>query len=149
MLEDTIQATTKGFVEWHMLRDGFDYILNNNGKDHYFPREEGEYYAIVYNTFGCTQASANVIKIGTVPETSSIEARDEISVFPNPVADVLSVTAPAGSIISVIDITGGTIFDQTAVSEVSEINVHSWSAGMYLVRIRDKGNARLIKVVKQ
>ena len=71
---------------------------------------------------------------------------EPISVFPNPVEDVLNVKAPAGVKLQLKDLTGRIILTAFADEEITSISVSSIPAGIYLLSL---DNITTVKAVKK
>jgi autotransporter-associated beta strand protein len=76
---------------------------------------------------------------------------DKISVYPNPVKDVVNVdfsniSTPAR--VSVLDISGNNLMNISVDESVARINVSSLEAGMYILRINTTGDCYEQKIIK-
>jgi|GEM_PF-4931902 len=75
-----------------------------------------------------------------------------IKVFPNPATNLLNVTglSPEVKQISLIDITGQTIWNSSTVSESELIDLSSVTGGIFMLRIiNNDGGVQVIKIVKR
>lgn len=71
-----------------------------------------------------------------------------ISVFPNPVSDIINITSDinlAGYTFEVMEVTGKMVTTATLTGETSTVNISALPKGNYIYRIHDKSN----KLVKQ
>lgn len=76
---------------------------------------------------------------------------EKISVYPNPVADNLSIQLPENvSVVNVYDIMGKKIHQQQAENGVMQIDVAKWPATQYIVEaIYSDGHKDVVRFVKQ
>lgn len=58
-----------------------------------------------------------------------------ISVYPNPAINVVNITNVVNTTVEIFDITGQLIFTEDVVSEVEQINVSDFKAGIYIINI--------------
>lgn len=103
-------------------------------------------YAVAVTYYGCTDTSScyNVIVSGINENTTA----NNITIYPNPVKDQLSITAKNEKInsVNIISVTGKTV--KTITQNTTTINVADLTKGFYLLQIQtDKGIAtkRFIK----
>jgi hypothetical protein len=91
------------------------------------------------------------IRLGDEPATDIRVIRPgkglETSVYPNPASGSFSVEAPVHSQIALINIAGQVVHRQTAVAQVTTIDLSNMLTGLYLVRVTDGSNVRTIKLV--
>lgn len=116
-------------------------------------------YGTLFTT--CWQGTGNVlqgnftyVKINAVNNlgvSSSVEIDSELSVYPNPVKDVLDVNYSAGiSELSVFNFTGQKIHSSKHNGTSAKINVESWQKGTYILQLTDKnGNTSSRKFIKK
>ncbi|MEZ4954363.1 MAG: glycosyl hydrolase [Saprospiraceae bacterium] len=89
--------------------------------------------------------------IGTCINPVSVQDFQQLNLtyYPNPVTDILNIELPAGkNEITVYDVTGR-ILDATTVSaSLFKYDMHSFSAGMYFVAVKNGEKRAVLKVVK-
>ena len=61
--------------------------------------------------------------------------KSSVTLYPNPSADRITVSAPGQSTISIISPTGSVIHQQKTTSELTEINLANQASGVYFVKI--------------
>ncbi len=71
-----------------------------------------------------------------------------VSVYPNPVNDVLHVNATNGTI-SLYNVTGGKIYEETVKTNNNEIDFSGYSKGIYLLQVKDNDEIFIQKVIKE
>lgn len=76
-------------------------------------------------------------------------ANNLISLYPNPVKDVLTVTTTkANTQISIVDLNGLLVMNQTLNGFLNSLNVSSLPIGIYLCKIESEGVIETLKFVK-
>ncbi len=86
----------------------------------------------------------------TAPSGITTVQGDAISIFPNPVADKLYITAPAGQHhILIRDLLGKTVYKATSNNNKEAINLSSIPKGLYFVTVSGKDYTRTQKVTKE
>jgi hypothetical protein len=97
-----------------------------------------------------SQATSGPLPQDTIPK---VAPADIISVYPNPVADVVTVHAKQlqtlkGKSAILLSSTGKIIFEQVLQSNNDKIRIGHLPAGLYLLSIGDKGSKTNFKLVK-
>ncbi len=74
----------------------------------------------------------------------------ELSVFPNPCANVLNLSVPAsfGGSIRILDITGKVVVEHTSIQTSGAISVEGLSPGVYSLILADKDQLHTVKFIK-
>jgi hypothetical protein len=72
-----------------------------------------------------------------------------VSIYPNPANDVIVVTAPIGSSITVLNINGQVIKKQLTEGSETTLNVSDLSADVYLVQVQTAEGIATQKVIKK
>ncbi|HZV71361.1 MAG TPA: lamin tail domain-containing protein [Saprospiraceae bacterium] len=87
------------------------------------------------------------IPVGVHPVQSS----EVVSIYPNPVDQILTVRIEEGNTgtVSVADVFGKIILQQTVSSKTITINTTSWNAGIYFVMTEVNGTQLINKVVRR
>ncbi len=102
------------------------------------------------NSYRCTIHSGMTGTI-TVQGTAGV-SENHITGFsfsPNPVTDVLTVTAPQViDRIQIFDMTGKTILDAPGLNPMSKIYMHNYNAGTYLVKVSAGTTVKSFSIVK-
>jgi len=85
----------------------------------------------------------------TVSGISKINSGQPAIVFPNPATNYITVQGIIGSLITVSDLSGKTIYKQPMAGENENIDVSSWASGVYVISV-EKGNNRTVnKIIKK
>jgi hypothetical protein len=106
--------------------------------DFYIPSQSGDYYLVVSDTNGCSGVSNTFSFIVGIIEVSENYL---LQIAPNPVTDILHITAPQAKTIEVVDVLGRIICQQShKINQVKlsdegkfQIDISGLSAGVYLV----------------
>jgi hypothetical protein len=91
----------------------------------------------------------NIIE-GSAPLSIEDEALADLSIYPNPVDDVLVIktaTSLTQKIATVFDITGKKVYNQQLLN--NELNVSSLQSGVYFLRIESNGKSIRRKFIKK
>ena len=116
--------------------------INSETNKTYKPAADGIYHVIVTSLFGCVSASSDNYTY-KVLALENIEALG-ISVYPNPVVDLLIIDGNVGAI-SIIDAMGKVVFSTVSTSESVKIDMSSFAPGSYFVNINGKSSVLLLK----
>ncbi len=135
-------STTKSYATYQWYKG----VLPISGATSatYTITNDGSYNVRVTDTNGCTSGSAsypvNFLSIGTA-------SASDISIYPNPATDVITVSAPVPVSVTIRSIDGKLIMQQ---DNASTIDIHELSGGMYLLSVSDKEGhvLKLEKLIK-
>ncbi|MCF6133132.1 YCF48-related protein [Flavobacterium wongokense] len=73
-----------------------------------------------------------------------------VSVFPNPVRDILNLTAMDSIIsVSVYTISGQIVFSEKSETPIQKIDLSTLSSGVYFVKAATKNGSKTIKIIKE
>lgn len=124
----------------------------------YIATSGGDYTVAVTKT-GCTGMSSATTVTQTSPKENEtmaiVDGSLEISAYPNPVSDILSVKINSSNLetegsIEVIDILGKVVTAATLSNHRTEIDCKQWTKGLYFIRYKDiGGRIGTLKVVKE
>ena len=86
-----------------------------------------------------------------VANNASVDAAalTAINLYPNPVADVLYVSAPTASEVALLDMSGKVIAVRSLNGQEVSFDMSSLAGGVYMVRITNADQVTIQKVVKQ
>lgn len=75
---------------------------------------------------------------------------NEVSVYPNPIHDVVNVKATAEiTEASILDIHGKTLISNSPHAANVMLNINNYSAGIYLLKVSTKEGTKTIKITKE
>lgn len=80
---------------------------------------------------------------------SENEAAHNVNIFPNPVSDVLNVSAPGFKEFDVINFLGQVVYSNTITSEQTTINVSNLTNGIYFIRLKADNKVETMKFIKR
>ncbi|MCS6935348.1 MAG: DUF4465 domain-containing protein [Chitinophagales bacterium] len=109
-------------------------VMNN--KIHYIPQigvvtTDTITYRVCDVLNACSQAKL-IIHITGVIAVDDVKA-ESVQVFPNPFRDVLTLSAPAGQHIRIINALGKTVAETITENTQTVFDTHSWANGIYFV----------------
>lgn len=108
---------------------------------------EGEYFVIVTDSNDCSNSDTIFVSVITfIPENFFI---DGYRIYPNPATDKIMIEKKNSLKATVIfNNLLGVVFYQTEISDIkSEIDISSFSKGIYFLLISDENNARTEKII--
>ncbi len=104
------------------------------------------YYIDDVNVHCCTCDSTTSLHAGV----GEIKNEDDVSVYPNPATNSLTVTLIKGEgVLAIYNVLGENVFTTKIVNIQTEIDVSEWARGMYFVEVRTEKGVRRKKVVKE
>lgn len=106
----------------------------------YVPTENGNYYTVVTNSYGCTGASNSIDVIGLGIDNTP---GSSLAIFPNPSVDVCMIYFPKieGGKLRIVNAAGAAEFSENNLSgEMYKLNTASLPSGFHLVRLYDREN---------
>jgi len=149
----TPQADTFSYFIYDMkpTPDG-GFVMVGQAKDDTYPYENPTQrgWIIKVDSNGCS--GPDDPQCWPLAVANTVKNNQEISVYPNPVTDVLQINNPLSNamLLQLTDITGKLLLRQTVAKGHAEISLQSFSPGMYLYRFTDsKGYVQVGKLVKQ
>jgi len=95
--------------------------------------------------------SVSVVVVNGVSIAQANYALSGVSVYPNPVQDILSIHQPSNDKykLDIFDMTGKMVFSSTVTENNSSIDIKDLTAGIYMIKLIDKnGNLGVYKIVK-
>lgn len=99
-------------------------------------------------TFATDSTSVQVTRLAATTLSTSTYNFDKVSVYPNPVTEVLNIELNKNSILEIVkiyDISGKEIFADT----VSQIDMSSYNSGVYLVEVKSNFGISTHKIIKE
>jgi len=114
---------------------------------------EAEYIPMIYGNYEVEIVSGQCVLQSSSAYTV-LDIEDElpsITVFPNPVANILNISGVAiGSGISVLDLTGKILIStQLDSPNAIELDLTNFDSGVYLVRVGEGSQVVTRRIVKQ
>lgn len=132
-------------------------VLNFNGSGN--PAGNYEFVAFTRYNDGVSNTSSNFSCLEAkgyngsgnktdITATSENNANWNIKTYPNPVREVLNVSAPEGSQIELLNIQGQTLITSETRTNDYLIDMTSYPQGVYLLRIQKDGFTTIRRVIK-
>lgn len=144
---DTLTATGNGTVQWYDCNN--QQVITGATDNIYVATASGNYAAIITNG-GCSDTTQCVSYSSVNGELSML---NELSVFPNPAEEKITVTSSAETIqsIEVLNLIGEKVFIENYFSprKKIEINIHKLPSGFYLLRIKTSSGSSNEKFAKE
>jgi hypothetical protein len=123
-------------------------LENIQGRE-YTPEAGGDYFVRVVSASGCVSEPSNIVSF-TVSNTLQI-GMSKITVFPNPVNDLLYISPglPHGEPFRLELLTlGGRVLIMRNITSESFINVAGLSPSVYILRISQGEESRVMRIIK-
>jgi len=79
---------------------------------------------------------------------SSFYSESQVTVFPNPATNHITIKGISGSIITASTLSGSIIYKQVMAGESKIIDVSSWASGTYLIFVETENNRSVSKIIK-
>src|SRR5690606_12040355 len=131
----TLHAT-QGFSSYQWFAAGQPIPGATN--DTYSPQSEGGFSVTAVDSNGCSNSSPVYnVKLGLINLTA---AGSQIMIYPNPVRDMIYIESPVEFTVILSSMDGKQILKQ---HQATSINMTSYPAGMYHLRITDTNGAVL------
>lgn len=107
-------------------------------------------YAVIVIDGACSDTSACVSLIGTSAGINENVLLNSVSVYPNPVKDILTVKNTSGQAVSfvVVDMNGKEISKSTTVLSATTVSTSTWNQGVYFVKFSSINGEAILRVVK-
>ncbi len=124
------------------FRLGVDATAPTSGWDSwiYFAGEDAWYYS------GTDFVPVIRLSVGPYSGTNNNVASQEISVYPNPTRDMVTLTNVEGANIQVVDITGKVLVNTDAAQNNLSVDMSAFAQGTYIVRIMNENGLTVKKV---
>ncbi|MDP4274964.1 MAG: T9SS type A sorting domain-containing protein, partial [Bacteroidota bacterium] len=132
---------------------GFSTYLwqDSSANETYQVTAEGTYSVQVTDASCCKVSKSVVIKLNTAVNT--LDKKEDILVYPNPVSNILYVNFPAGKyqdwIAELIDIHGRLLFNKKIQNGGQLLDMSSFAVGIYYLRLINKDGLVIKKVIKE
>ncbi|HAV02143.1 MAG TPA: hypothetical protein DCW95_02920, partial [Chryseobacterium sp.] len=94
------------------------------------------------------QAEDYTVNVGTLGTSEA--KRQNLSVYPNPVVDVLNIDSDSKvSGVTVYDLTGKVVSNHTMAAQKNQINLSKLSPGVYVVIVQTEAGSKTVKILKK
>lgn len=139
-----LETSSSATFQWFDCDDNTN-ISGANGQT--FTATENGNYAVIITDGACTDTSDCVLIDDVSVTTNEFEG---VSVYPNPVADVLNITNENGLLqsVEVVSTTGAVVYSSAVSSSNFTVNTSKLNAGVYFVNVRTANSVKTFKVIK-
>lgn len=135
---------TYNAYQWYLTPEQISGATNQT----YTISQTGLYFAEVTDVNGCKLRS-KVTNYDYITEIGSV-TDSKISIFPNPALNNINLSGiEINSLISITDVNGQTVISEIANSNTRTINISNLSQGAYFVKIVNKNNVVIKKIIKK
>lgn len=113
------------------------------------------YYARVVGwngAFNATSCYTLRVQLGTASRQEDLITGENITVFPNPVTDKVTVRIKdleGSAAIRVFDMYGRMVMQQSSSQPLTQLDVSKLSSGIYLIKVMNGGKESTMKIVKE
>ncbi|WP_192501521.1 T9SS type A sorting domain-containing protein [Flavobacterium sp. PL002] len=102
---------------------------------------EDDYFGVGYGNF-----YVDDFYIENISNVDTIEL-EHVSVFPNPSSDLVNVTCPEGSEITVYNGLGASVINIQRAKKLNPVSISSLASGIYFVKIKNSGSQAVKKII--
>ena len=142
VLGDTLISQPASTYQWYLN----GHIITGATNQDYVPTQNGNYYDIITNSYGCASPQSNIIYISNATGIESI-SDNRIYLFPNPATNTITIQTQSVSSFIIYDLAGREIISAKLKGGENNFSVSQLSKGIYLVRITQGENTYCQKVV--
>jgi hypothetical protein len=107
-------------------------------------------YAVIVMSGTCSDTSTCLALVASTQGLNENNLFNAISVYPNPVSDVLTIKNESNTILTfeVVDINGKVISVTNTVAQSTTISTSNWNKGVYFVKFTSETASAVVKIVK-
>lgn len=141
-INNNILSTAANYVSYQWYINGTTPI---SGETDYFiiPKQAGNYSVMVSNG-GCSAMSPQFTVTPEMLGVMSLNDPANISIYPNPVKNILHITAPAEVNVSIVNATGSEVLKQM---NAKDVDMSKLPAGVYTLKVSNKEGS-VLKIEK-
>ncbi len=115
-----------------------------------YPTETTTYTVTGYNGNCSSTASTTITVEGTIGIDNSRLNVSNITIYPNPAHDKLTISGVSTSHITIIDVTGKVIIDKAAEGSINTVDISRLNSGIYFIQVTDNNwNKTTLKFIKK
>ena len=143
------QSVASGTIyQWVDCNNNFSPI--NGETNAMFTTQNAGYYAVEVSYNNCSEIS-DCFTINNVSGLDDLNRKYEITLFPNPTSNDLTISLEGIEVIDVVivNIYGKVLFQQSGLFDQDRISLSSYVSGTYIVKIITSEGNREIRVTKQ
>jgi hypothetical protein len=109
---------------------------------------EGKYVCKVSNACGDAESNEAIVKVNLATSLAATQVLSHVRVYPNPAEVQVTIIAPEGSTIEIVDITGRKVFHAIQSMDKMSVPMNAIQSGIYMVTIQYMGGIKTLKLVK-
>ena len=136
ILGDTLTSQSAATYQWYLN----GHAIPGDTSQDYVPTQNGNYYDVITNSYGCTSSQSNIIYIGNATGIESIVS-NEINLFPNPATNVVTIQIQSTSILRLYDLTGMEIISSKLSEGINNLYISQVSKRIYIAKIQHGANS--------
>lgn len=128
--------------QWYL--DG-NAINGANGST-YAAGQEGDYYVVVSDEWGC-EGTSNTVTV-TIDNINNLLA-DNFTLYPNPASSMLNIefgAKAASNSVKIFDLTGKVVYHETTYLPKLSLDVTTYSTGVYFVQVSNQHKSSTSKI---
>ncbi|MBD0401541.1 T9SS type A sorting domain-containing protein [Flammeovirga sp. EKP202] len=97
------------------------------------------------------ETATDQVSITVTPSipTSIDTLKDNIKIYPNPAQDLLKIDVNSSSLMTMFDILGNEIFQQTLLAGKNILNLSYERAGLYIINVQSDNGTKSFKLIKE
>ena len=146
---NTLTSNAVNGNQWYNLANG---AISNATAQTYMPQQIGNYFVIV-SLNGCSSDSSNIIYFDNTG-IDDVENNTLIKIYPVPAFDKVfldfqQLNGLQNTAISIYNIQGQMILQQTIMQSHTELNITQLAKGMYIVKVSNDKKSLMGKFVKE
>jgi hypothetical protein len=152
-------GTLPGDYDLRLYRNNTQVAISENGgttsETINYTATANTYYARVYGYNGANSATVCYtlkVQLGTASREEGLITAGNVTVFPNPVADKVTIRIKdlqGSAAIRVFDMYGRMVMQQNSGQPLTQLDVSKLSSGIYMIRVLNGGKESVLKIVKE
>ncbi len=113
------------------------------------------YYYFFYDwevvTFNCKEITQEYKVIQSECTTSGIDlySMNLPKIFPNPTTGNVKISNIGGRTLKILDLVGNVLFENNCQSEQLDVNLASWSTGVYIIELTSVAGIDVVRLIKE
>lgn len=143
--QDPTLISNQASATYQWIDCATDAIITNANLQDYLATANGS-YKVAVTVDGCTDTSAcEIVATAALNENTIL---DEVSVYPNPFNDQLTITSNSQMTYEVLDINGRLVVAKAVINAIETISTTNWTNGVYFLRFNSGSESATLRIVK-
>lgn len=124
-------------------------IIQGATDNFYIATQNGDYYVIATNSYGCSSDTSNIINVTWI-SINNLSKNHNIKVYPNPVNDILNISSDYDQKIEyyILDINGQLIDHDNFINH-TKVDISRLERAVYILKLTSENRTWMVKIVKQ